>query len=143
MDKFITPLRGLLLVALCACSRETAAPRSIRAHTRIISGVAHANPTDKAERYCSYCHGAGLSGGTHFEPSCYQCHGKNWTQDAERAGETAAPADHSVLKGSRFYHKQTLLTPDGDCTACHGATLEGTASYPSCELCHTKLWVRE
>lgn len=151
MKKHTTLAGALLLGALTApwvlffavfqsCSREEAAPREIRAHTRLIKGIAHAEPADYAERYCSYCHGAALTGGKSFEPSCYQCHGKTWSQAPERATVSAAPVDHELVEGGVYRHKQTLFTPQGDCSACHGADLEGSTYYPSCLLCHTKLW---
>lgn len=136
-----------------SCSREDAEPRQIRGHTRILGGVAHAEPARNAERYCSHCHGAALAGGAALtdegaEPSCYQCHGKNWTQDAAYAAVSGAPGDHDLAKSlpaaagrlGAYMHKSTLFTPDGDCNACHGAANEGSGGYPGCELCHTKLW---
>jgi hypothetical protein len=131
----------LSFLPLAACARGGADPRSIRAHTHLVDGISHANPLDKAERYCSYCHGAALQGGEHYEPSCYQCHGKNWLQSEASAAVSTAPADHSLVEGGRYKHKPTLFTPVGDCDACHGAQLEGTAGYPACTLCHTQLWL--
>jgi len=123
-----------------SCSREEPAPRNIRAHTRLLNGVSHAEPADKAERYCSNCHGAALAGGAGLEPSCYKCHGRNWSQEPERALVSVAPADHDLVKGGIYRHKQTLFTPVGDCDACHGAALEGSAAFGGCELCHARLW---
>lgn len=136
-----------------SCSREEPTPRQIRGHTRILGGVAHAEPARNAERYCSHCHGEALAGGAGLtdegaEPSCYQCHGKTWTQDAAYAAVSTAPLDHDQPKSlpveagrhGTYAHKGTLFTPDGDCDACHGLALEGNVGYPGCELCHTKLW---
>ncbi len=131
---------GICYLAFSSCSTEPAKPREIRAHTRGINGVSHAEPAAKAERYCSRCHGAALQGGTAGEPSCYTCHGKTWL---DSSAEFAGPADHTV-DNEGYRHLPGLFTPAESCTACHGADLEGnTASgltQPGCTLCHAKLW---
>jgi hypothetical protein len=129
---------GLLLAG---CQRGEAPVRDLRAHTFVVQGVAHAQPAVKGARYCSHCHGATLAGGAAGQPSCYQCHGKNWLDTPE--DPPGAPADHTVLNET-FRHHPDLLTPGATCTACHGASLEGVANdgltYPGCELCHERLW---
>ncbi len=136
-------LRGVLLAlaaALSACSKEPAEPREIRAHTRVIKGVSHAEPAAKAERYCSHCHGTALQGGTAGEPSCYTCHGKTWL---DASAEVIAPADHTVANQG-FHHLPGLFTPSESCVACHGSSLEGRVdaglTFPGCNLCHGPLW---
>jgi hypothetical protein len=137
----IGALGALGFTAFQSCGRSEPVPRQIRAHTRIIHGISHAEPADEAERYCSACHGKALAGGTLLEPSCYQCHGRNWTQAAAALAQVSpAPADHTRLEGGRFRHKEALFAPEGDCTACHGEQLQGSASHPSCFLCHARLW---
>jgi hypothetical protein len=129
--------------AVWGCSTKDAAPRAIRAHTRIMQGVAHADPAGKAERYCSYCHGANLAGGAGFEPSCYQCHGKNWLDDTFAAA--VPPATHAIVNGGRYHHMSGQFSPTSSCVACHGADLGGDAgsglTIPGCNLCHEQLWL--
>jgi hypothetical protein len=95
-----------LLVAAAACSRETAAPREIRAHDRILGGVSHASPAGKPLRYCQGCHGVALAGGDERfvaaagdggvkPPSCFTCHGKRWTND--EASAAATPPTHTQV----------------------------------------------
>ncbi len=151
-------LRCLLVtfiaVIVTQCSRETPAPRSIRAHTVDHGGVMHAFPESEALRYCSGCHGKNLVGGLGLEPSCYSCHGARW-RDADGS---RAPADHDTAKildfttysqvrgkayGISYNHHPLLKTPDDNCTSCHGTDLTGNReglTIPSCLLCHEKRW---
>lgn len=133
-------LAALAFASLLGCHEE-AEPRAIRAHETLRGGVAHAEPSLGAERYCSSCHGVGLQGGIAAEPSCYQCHGKTWLDDGN---VSRAPADHAVIN-KEFRHQAGLFTPEASCGACHGGeALEGETSgglsVPGCQLCHTKLW---
>ena len=150
MKKSITIARRLSLALLgggvavylaMSCSTEHDKPRDIRAHTRVIKGISHAEPGAKAERYCSYCHGTALQGGVHGEPSCYKCHGKNWKDDSFEAA--SPPLDHTVVN-QQFHHLPGLFTPESSCVSCHGADLMGDvssgATQPGCTLCHSKLW---
>src|SRR5688572_3927248 len=98
---------GLGMVVLLAlswgCSSQSAKTREIRAHTRMIGGVAHAEPALRAERYCSHCHGQGLAGGEKTGvPSCFTCHGKNWIDG--KVGDSTAPVDHTVVNGIYAHH---------------------------------------
>lgn len=129
---------GLCLLAGC---RDEAETRQIRAHTTVHKGVAHAEPALAAERYCAACHGQGLQGGPAGEPSCYQCHGKTWLDEAP--SQSAAPVDHTVINKEYRHHPDQFL-PGATCSACHGADLQGDVTggltQPGCELCHTRLW---
>jgi len=109
--------------------------RDIRAHDVFYDGVGHPIASSRAEHYCKECHGEQLSGGKDLIPSCYQCHGKNWSDTDPDQG--AAPADHTVLNGS-FLHHPSLKSPAGTCDGCHGSDLKGdsVAKRPSCYLCH-------
>ena len=143
----MTP-RLLIITALAvvaACRRDAPEPRLIPAHTTIQQGVAHAQPAASPERYCSPCHGGTLAGGSHLQPSCYQCHGQNWSTPILTAEESPAPLSHTVGNrwGDRVYqHAPELFAPQTACavSGCHGTALEGSTSHPSCELCHARLW---
>lgn len=51
-----------------------------------------------------------------------------------------APSDHTVsMDGVK--HKEGLQDPMTNCTACHGASLQG-GEGPSCTSCHGDLWNR-
>jgi hypothetical protein len=131
------------LAVTSSCSSEDAEPREIRAHTRVIEGVPHAEPAQRAERYCSHCHGVNLMGAQKgLEPSCYTCHGKNWLDDDP--DKNWAPADHTLVNGERFYHHPDLMSPAMACNDCHGPSFEGQVTSvlmrPGCELCHERLW---
>jgi len=122
-----------------ACSLDQPKPRQIRAHTDLIDGVAHAFPALKGPRYCQECHGASLAGGSAGQPSCWQCHGENWT--AISPDTSLAPADHTVLMGG-YRHHPNYQSPNGTCETCHGANLagDGRNGHPSCYLCHGAVW---
>ena len=50
------------------------------------------------------------------------------------------PEDHTVVKDGVF-HAPGLNSPEGTCSACHGADLMGgTNGQPSCFSCHGKKW---
>lgn len=122
-----------------ACSLEEPEKRQIRAHTSVKLGVAHAEPSMNAERYCQKCHGVNLAGGSDGAPSCYTCHGKNW--NAITPTTSLAPVDHTVDMGG-FRHHPDLNTTVSTCESCHGVGLLGTGKdgHPSCYLCHDKVW---
>lgn len=145
--KHALPPIAVLLCALLAaaavfsCSSDPAEPRQIRGHTLTFDGIAHGTGAARAERYCTLCHGENLAGGEKAKPSCYNCHGKNWLDHDPLA--SPAPADHTVINGI-FRHHPSLHAPAATCTSCHGANLEGDASFgqslPSCFLCHDQNW---
>ena len=104
---------------------------------------------------CTTCHGATLQGG--FAPSCYTCHGKEWSESAGTTTTTRAstttttrstttttrrynpPATHTESKHG-FLHMPGFKYPfQNGCTTCHGATLQGGFA-PSCYTCHGKKW---
>lgn len=115
--------------------------KKIRAHDINKLDVMHANPLHSAERFCSECHGQKLVGGVNGEPSCYQCHGKTWTDNVEDFSTTSAPANHTELNG-RFYHDPGHSNALLVCGSCHGVTLEGDGAdgAPPCLLCHENKW---
>ena len=80
-------------------------------------------------------------GGSSGEPSCYQCHGKTWTDDSDDYANSHAPGNHTQLNG-RFYHDPAHANAELVCGACHGVTLEGEgeSGSPPCLLCHTDRW---
>lgn len=127
-------------LAYSSCSTEKATPRDIRAHTRLIQGVSHAEPAAKPGRYCAKCHGESLQGGLAGEPSCYSCHGQNWTNVTT---EFEGPGDHTA-ENQGYHHLPGLFTPADNCVSCHGDDLTGSTASgetrPGCTLCHTKLW---
>ncbi len=112
----------------------------MRAHEFNIAGVSHAFPMNRANRYCSYCHGINLDGGEKGEPSCYKCHGRRWPHLSE--DEVFATEDHTEVKGERYRHDPQFQSPIGTCDNCHGSSLEGSSedNTPSCFLCHEQLW---
>ena len=111
---------------MTGCSKESAKPREIRAHTRVIKGVSHAEPAAKAERYCSHCHGTALQGGINAEPPCYTCHGKTWL---DATPDVLAPTDHTI-QNQGFHHLPGLFAPTENCTACHGPTTGSSSRTP-------------
>ena len=95
---------------------------------------------------CISCHGEDLKGGKTAEgitaPSCYTCHNQKWF-DANKLPRGWDPEGQGFHNGSisifGVNHKRGgLLTPEGNCTTCHGAELEGAVG-PSCNTCH-KTW---
>ena len=83
---------------------------------------------------CAACHGSDLSG-TAFAPSCTSCHAALWE------GVGGPPPTHTEPKGPNgILHRPGFADPAADCSACHGANLEGSASRPSCTSCHAALW---
>ncbi len=139
---FLTLLSGVLaLAAFFSCSSDEPEPRQILGHTQIFNGIAHGTGAERAERYCTLCHGENLAGGAGKEPACLTCHGKNWLDDDPNL--SVAPADHTEIKEG-FRHHPGLLTPSQTCIECHGPALEGDVSNglkrPSCYLCHAQKW---
>jgi hypothetical protein len=58
--------------------------------------------------------------------------------------DTTAPAgpapSHTINQGGHW-HMPGLRSPQGVCTTCHGADLQGGANgQPSCYSCHGKTW---
>jgi hypothetical protein len=131
----------LAFAAFFSCSKDEPEPRLIAGHTQIFSGIAHGTGAERGERYCTQCHGENLAGGAGKEPACLSCHGKNWLDNDPAL--SFAPADHTVINEG-FSHHPSLLTPQGTCTSCHGANLEGNVANglnrPSCYLCHAQKW---
>lgn len=132
----------LALTAFLACSTEKPEVAGIQGHTTIFDGVPHANAASRGERYCHTCHGPALAGGKSAEPSCYQCHGKNW--DDENASQSWASNDHTVSSGG-FLHQPGLSVPDAQCSECHGGDLQGDVTgvnrLPGCYTCHGAIWL--
>ena len=128
-------------------------------HTDLEDGHFHAPGKDRPyTNGCTTCHGATLTGG--FAPSCYTCHGKEWSESGGTTTTTRAstttttrstttttrrynpPATHTVVKGGNRNHLHMPGYKDpflSGCTACHGATLKGGFA-PSCYTCHGKKW---
>jgi hypothetical protein len=135
MYRLLIVITVVLFIAT-SCSDQEPRLRNIRAHTLNFDGVAHPNAASGAERYCSGCHGEGLVGGVNGEPSCYKCHGKKWY---ESSASQAPVATHTV-NNLGFMHHEDLNTPETTCVSCHGESLEGTSTNPSCLLCHEQKW---
>lgn len=129
------------VVGLGSCHKDPAPVRSIRSHVSIQKGVSHAEPSQRPRVYCIKCHGDTLQGGAKGEPSCFGCHGVQWTDDETR--QSRAPTSHSQPQGG-FFHHPDLRTPEQSCSPCHGVALQGNieqgVTYPGCELCHVRLW---
>ena len=99
-------------------------------------GTAYRSPSGTCDQ--SNCHGAVLDGGSTGAPSCYTCHGDQWT---------VFSTTHT-LKISNYYHHTGVDTGYNtgsnadwfsDCKTCHGTNLDGiggTAAY-SCKTCHS------
>lgn len=139
--KLGTALGFLLLWSACRPERVETFPR-IAGHGILKDGVEHGGGLHHGERYCSFCHGVALAGGSQFEPSCYACHGKNWLD--ESPGQSLAPANHSLtIEGWR--HDPAFSEPEANCSECHGLDLQGHEPLhtPSCLLCHQALWQEE
>ena len=135
----LTLLFTAIFFAGISCSEESAKSRQIRAHNTEFEGVPHAIGLNHAERYCQHCHGVGLIGGKKLEPSCYTCHGKNWTDsDPTRVH---APANHTHQHGL-WFHDPNHSDAEANCSSCHGENLQGepNVGVPSCFLCHDKKW---
>ena len=129
------------LLFLVSCSLEEGPLKVISGHTLVYEGIAHGVGAQKAERYCQNCHGPALQGGLLGEPSCFQCHGRNWLSSG--ADLSFAPADHTVVQ-DKFSHHPDYQSPLGTCavSGCHGSQLAGDlgAGTPSCYLCHGAVW---
>jgi hypothetical protein len=122
-----------------SCSNEDSPLRLISGHDQFYQGIGHPIGAARAERLCSSCHGKGLSGGKELQPSCYQCHGKNWLDSDPSL--SLAPADHTESYGG-YLHSKGSRQPAANCGECHGANLAGDVSKkrPSCFLCHKQIW---
>jgi len=83
------------------------------------------------ETNCTSCHGTALEGNG-SAPSCNACHGDLWS-----FAETHTEIEDGVR------HAPGLNSPETNCTSCHGATLEGSGSRPSCYKCHGAKWNEE
>lgn len=69
-----------LIVLFAACESEATAPRDAPpGHTVVEDGVAHYPGLNDPENNCTSCHGADLRGGLNGQPSCFSCHGKEWS----------------------------------------------------------------
>ncbi|MFQ5490714.1 MAG: hypothetical protein ACE5GE_08345, partial [Phycisphaerae bacterium] len=84
---------------------------------------------------CGSCHGNDLTG-TELIPSCYSCHGQVWAGGGPPPNHTRIFSQGSVTG----QHAEGLYQPEGDCTACHGAGLNGANLVPACWSCHGSLW---
>jgi hypothetical protein len=92
----------------------------------------YCNPIDN----CSACHGSSLQGGSHGEPSCTSCHGTFWTDP--NCGKLL---DVHTLNLGGVLHGANPCQPQGVCTPCHGANLQGgTNGEPACTKCHGPVW---
>jgi hypothetical protein len=105
-------------------------------HTVNFGGHKHADGYCSPIDNCSACHGAGLQGGSHGEPSCTSCHGAFWTDP--NCGRLAGI--HTLSLGG-VLHGPNPCRPQGVCTSCHGGNLEGGSNgEPSCTQCHGAFW---
>jgi hypothetical protein len=60
--------------------------------------------------------------------------------DSSTEPGTSPPANHTVSIGGAL-HDPGLNDPEVNCTACHGATLQGGPDgQPSCFSCHGRQW---
>ena len=107
-------------------------------HTNNEEGAWHKTGKDRPfSNGCTACHGADLRGSS--GPSCYKCHGKEWSESGGATSGGSVPADHT-LKIRGALHKSGFKTPvTSKCTACHGADLSGGVG-PSCFKCHGTKW---
>ena len=142
MVRTITLTLAFFLPLISACSSEKAKLRNIPGHVADLKGVAHGHGGQRAERYCSQCHGLTLAGGEEGQPPCLKCHGVRWQETGPT--ELGAPRDtHTLLLGG-FLHHTAINSVQGTCTSCHGSDLQGlgAASPPGCFLCHDQLWIQ-
>jgi len=94
-------------------------------------GIMHKSGYFNATKNCGSCHGGDALTGKRKRPSCYSCHGDKWS----------ALAIHKVEKGGRF-HGTGLYAPEtSGCADCHGTSLKGGATAPSCYNCHGAKWL--
>ena len=97
-------------------------------HTVNLGGANHLLAVSSVS-VCTECHGADLKGSS-SRPSCYDCHKDVWT----------GYAFHSINEHG-YYHASGLKSPlTSGCTTCHGDTLEGSTTAPSCYKCHGNEW---
>jgi hypothetical protein len=109
-------------------------------HLQNRGGRSHMYGVIQAKTKCSQCHGSDLKGNgggpnDKFQrPSCYKCHGDNWT----------GLSNHKIDKGG-FLHGTGLWKPTTNCADCHGSDLKGNKSpnsgAVSCYSCHGAKWL--
>lgn len=99
------------------------------------NGILHAEGFALPLANCTPCHMPNLAG-NEFAPSCTSCHPPLWSATG---GGPFLP--HTEPKGSEdILHFKGFADPAANCSACHGANLEGSGSRPSCTACHDQLW---
>ena len=95
-------------------------------HTNSEQGVLHADGNNTPySSGCTTCHGATLEGA--IGPSCFACHGVEWTETAPSSGGDTGGSTGGGTGGT--LDGQALYT--ANCSACHGATgsnINGTST---------------
>lgn len=91
-------------------------------------GVTHYHGLQVKET-CGSCHGGSSLQGKRSRPSCYQCHSDVWSE----------LAIHTVSQDG-ILHAPGLNSPYQNCADCHGNSLTGLGSAPSCYQCHDDKW---
>ena len=87
-------------------------------HDVVFGGFKHADGYCLPLVNCVACHGSGLQGGTNGQPACTKCHGTIWT--SPNCGQNS----HTQNLGG-VYHAPNYCKPSVNCSACHGAGLQG------------------